>query len=57
MLTNDQIADSVREIAAAVLKNGPPPKPDERAAADAGIALVTNLLQNINTIAAAAKGA
>ena len=53
-MTNEQITARVTEIANAIIK------PDvlksaDMAAIDAGVMLITNLLQNINTIALAAK--
>ena len=53
-MTNEQIAARVTEIANAIIKHDVP-KSADMAAIDAGVMLITNLLQNINTIAFAAK--
>jgi uncharacterized membrane protein len=53
-MTSEEIAASVTEIANAIIKDNAP-KPGDMAAILAGVMLITNLLQNINTIAMAAK--
>ena len=54
-LTNDQIAAHVRTFAAAIMKDELI-KPADKPAIDALVDLATNLLQNINEIAATARG-
>lgn len=50
-LTNDQIEANVKTLAAAIMKDMPV-KPEEVIAVAAGLALVVNVLQNLNDIAA-----
>ena len=53
-MTNEQIELAVREVAKLITRVAPV-KPGHEVGVAAGIALVTNLLQNINAIASAAK--
>jgi hypothetical protein len=52
-MNNQEISDAVKAIVAAIPQDKPPTAA-ESAAIAAGVALVTNLLQNINTLAEAA---
>lgn len=53
-MNNQEISDAVKAIVAAIPQDKPPTAAAEAAAIAAGVALVTNLLQNINTLAEAA---
>lgn len=51
-MTDQEIAAAVQKIVAAIPMDKPP-SPTEAAALAAGVALLTNLLHNINAIASA----